>query len=52
MLERNVGDKTFATELANQLLLDRKDIASKDAYRSFFIVLLTFGFVWVFLKKS
>ncbi|OFV21222.1 MULTISPECIES: YfhO family protein [Sphingobacterium] len=52
MLERQIGDKAFATELANQLVLDRKDIASKDAYRSFFIVLLTFGFVWVFLKKK
>ncbi|MDQ1148446.1 hypothetical protein QE382_000430 [Sphingobacterium zeae] len=52
MLEHNIGDKAFATELANQLVLDRKDIASKDAYRSFFIILLTFGFVWVFLKKK
>ncbi len=52
MLEHQIGDKAFATELANQLVLDRKDIASKDAYRSFFIVLLTSGFVWVFLKKK
>lgn len=49
---QQIGDKSFATELANQLVLDRKDIASKDAYRSFVIILLTFGLVWFYLKKK
>lgn len=49
---QQIGDKSFATELVNQLVLDRKDIASKDAYRSFVIVLLTFGAVWFYLKRK
>lgn len=49
---QQIGDKSFATEMVNQLVLDRKDIASKDAYRSFVIVLLTFGAVWFYLKRK
>ncbi|MDM1296777.1 YfhO family protein [Sphingobacterium sp. N143] len=49
---QQIGDKTTATELVNQLVLDRKDIASKDAYRSFAIILLTFGLIWFYLKKK
>lgn len=49
---QQIGDKATASELANQLVLDRKDIASKDAYRSFVLILLTFGLIWFYLKKK
>src|SRR5690606_3150517 len=43
---------SLASELANSLLKDRADMASNDAWRSFFIVVLTLAFVWFFVKKK
>jgi len=51
-LQQNVQDPTITSELVNALLKDRADMASKDAWRSFFIVALTFAFVWFFIKKK
>ena len=51
-LQQNVGDATISNELVSALLKDRADMASKDAWRSFFIVALTFAFVWFFIKKK
>ncbi|MGH2624403.1 MAG: hypothetical protein ACRDE7_12110, partial [Sphingobacterium sp.] len=51
-LQQMIGDQAAAQQVANALLKDRADMASADAWRSFFIVLLTFGFVWFFIKKK
>ncbi|SJN20764.1 YfhO family protein [Sphingobacterium sp. JB170] len=46
------GDRQVGNEVASALIKDRADMASNDAYRSFFIVLLTFGMVWLLVKKK
>lgn len=51
-LQQMVQSQEMANELVNSLLADRADMASKDAWRSFFIVLLTFGFIWFYVKKK
>lgn len=51
-LQQYIQDPSLASELANSLLKDRADMASNDAWRSFFIVVLTFAFVWFFVKKK
>ncbi|WP_437920136.1 YfhO family protein [Sphingobacterium sp. LRF_L2] len=51
-VEQMFGDKSAANQVVNALVKDRSSLASKDAYRSFLIVLLTFGLVWLFLKKK
>ena len=51
-LQQGVGNQELANELVNALIADRSEMASKDAWRSFFIVALTFGFVWFFIKKK
>ncbi len=51
-LQQMVQDQNMANELANALLKDRASLVSKDAWRSFFIVALTLGLVWFFLKKK
>lgn len=51
-VQQMLPDPNLANELVNSLLKDRADLASKDAWRSFFIVALTFGFVWFFVKKK
>ncbi len=51
-LQQQVQDPTLGAELANALLKDRADLASSDAWRSFFIVVLTAGFVWFYVKKK
>ena len=51
-LQQQIGDQNAANEIASALVLDRKDLASKDAYRSFFIVLIALGFVWSFIKNK
>lgn len=51
-LQQHIGDQALTTELVNSLIADRTDMASKDAWRSFFIVALTFGFIWLYIKKK
>lgn len=51
-LGQQLGDQSAGNELGNALIKDRSSLASKDAYRSFFIVTITFGLVWFYLKKK
>jgi len=51
-LQQNIGDQALTTEIVNSLIADRTDMASKDAWRSFFIVALTFAFIWLYIKKK
>lgn len=51
-LQQNIGDQALTTEIVNSLIADRTDMASKDAWRSFFIVALTFSFIWLYIKKK
>ncbi|MBD1427802.1 YfhO family protein [Sphingobacterium arenae] len=51
-LEQAFGDKNAAGQVASALVKDRASLASADAYRSFFIVLVMFGLVWFYLKKK
>lgn len=47
---QQMGDSSAGQELAVALIKDRKELASKDAYRSFFIVVLAFALIWMFVK--
>ncbi|NGM67280.1 YfhO family protein [Sphingobacterium sp. SGR-19] len=51
-LEQAFGDKHAAGQVASALVKDRASLATADAYRSFFIVLITFGLVWFYIKKK
>lgn len=51
-LEQAFGDKNAAGQVAAALVKDRASLATADAYRSFFIVLLAFGLVWFYIKKK
>lgn len=52
-LEQQVfQDKTMANQVAGALVKDRASMASSDAYRSFFIVAITFGLLWFYSKKK
>lgn len=51
-LQQNLGNANAGNELVNALLKDRASLASADAWRSFFIVLLIFGCIWFYLKKK
>lgn len=51
-LQQNIGDQALTTEIVNSLIADRTDMASNDAWRSFFIVALTFAFIWLYIKKK
>src|SRR5690606_17992956 len=51
-LEQAFGDKQAAGQVATALVKDRAALATADAYRSFFIVLLTFGLIWFYSKKK
>ena len=51
-LTQQFGDANLANQLADALVKDRADIASSDAWRSFFIVLIVFAFVWAYLKQK
>lgn len=51
-LQQSVGDASLGNEIVNALLKDRASMASSDAWRSLFIVLLTFGAIWLYLKKK
>jgi hypothetical protein len=52
MLGQQTGDAGMANQLADALVKDRADLASADAWRSFFIVVLVFAFVFAFIKKK
>ncbi|WDF68881.1 YfhO family protein [Sphingobacterium oryzagri] len=49
---QQIGDQNLSNDFSNALVKDRASLASKDAYRSFFIILITFGLVWLYLKKK
>ncbi|PRD46876.1 YfhO family protein [Sphingobacterium haloxyli] len=51
-LEQMFGDKQAAGQVASALVKDRASLATADAYRSFFIVLITFGLIWFYIKKK
>lgn len=51
-LQQNLGDVNAGNDLVNALLKDRSSLASADAWRSFFIILLTFAVIWFYLKKK
>lgn len=51
-VNQQLGDAMVANELVSSLIKDRTALAVSDAYRSLFIVALTFGLVWFYLKKK
>lgn len=51
-VNQQLGDAMVANELVSSLIKDRTSLAVSDAYRSLFIVALTFGLVWFYLKKK
>lgn len=51
-LTQQLGDQNAANELGNALVKDRTALATKDAFRSLFIVALTFGLVWFYIKEK
>lgn len=52
MLAQQLGDQSMANQLAEALIKDRADLASADAWRSFFIVFIIFAFLYGFIKKK
>lgn len=52
MLTQNFGDANLANQLSAELIKDRADLASADAWRSLGIVLVVFALVWFFVKKK
>lgn len=52
MLGQQMGDAGMANQLAEALVKDRADLASADAWRSFFIVAVIFALVFAFIKKK
>ena len=52
MLTQNFGDANLANQLSAELIKDRADLASADAWRSFGIVLVVFALTWFFVKKK
>ncbi|SKC07574.1 membrane protein YfhO [Sphingobacterium nematocida] len=52
MLTREFGDANLANQLSAELIKDRADLASADAWRSLGIVLVVFALVWFFVKKK
>ncbi|TDS08453.1 YfhO family protein [Sphingobacterium paludis] len=51
-ISQQLGGQSVGNEFSNALLKDRSSLASADAYRSFLIVTIAFGLVWLFLKKK
>lgn len=47
---QQMGSAAAGSEFGSALIKDRQSLASKDAFRSFFIVALTFGLVWMYIK--
>ncbi|WP_164111430.1 MULTISPECIES: YfhO family protein [Sphingobacterium] len=52
MLTKEFGDANLANQLSTELIKDRADLASADAWRSLGIVLVVFALVWFFVKKK
>lgn len=52
MLTQQFGDANAANQLAEALTKDRAAIASADAWRSFFIVVIVFALVWGYIKNK
>lgn len=52
MLTREFGDANLANQLSAELIKDRADLASADAWRSLGIVLVVFALVWFFVRKK
>lgn len=50
-ISQQLGDQGAGNEFAKALIKDRTSIATGDAYRSFFIVAITFLLVWFYLKN-
>lgn len=46
------GSSLHANQLAEALVKDRGNLASSDAWRSLLFILITFGIIWFYLKKS
>lgn len=51
-LAQQVGDRQFASEISSALIKDRVSLARSDAFRSFIIVALTFGVLWLLIKQK
>lgn len=51
-LEQAFGDRDAAGQVASALVKDRASLATADAYRSLFIVIITFGLIWFYIKKK
>lgn len=49
-LQQYFGESTG--QVVGALIKDRTSLATADAYRSFFIVLITFGLIWFYIKKK
>ncbi|MCA5005883.1 YfhO family protein [Sphingobacterium bovistauri] len=52
MLGQQLGDAGMANQLADALVKDRADLASADAWRSFFIVVIILALIFAFIKKK
>jgi len=52
MLSQQLGDAGMANQLADALVKDRADLASADAWRSFFVVAIVFAAIFAFIKKK
>lgn len=52
MLGQQLGDAAMANQLAEALVKDRADLASADAWRSLFILVLIFALLFAYLKKK
>jgi len=52
MLSQQLGDAGMANQLADALVKDRSNLASADAWRSFFIVAVVLALIFAFIKKK
>jgi len=49
---QQMQNQNAGAELAAALVKDRASLASKDAYRSFALLLIVFGLLWFYIKKK
>lgn len=52
MLGQQLGDASMGNQLAEALIKDRAELASSDAWRSFFILAIIFAFLFGYLKNK
>lgn len=52
MMSQQFGDPNLTSQFEQALIKDRGELASTDAWRSFFIVSIVFILVWSFTKKK